>query len=168
MSLSMYQACVPVFVQRLSALAKILDKAAAHAEARKIDPAALLNARLFPDMFPLVRQVQLATDFAKGCAGRLAGVELPRYADEEKSFGELKQRIEKTLAFLKGLSAAQIDGTEDKEITFPIAGTPTTFKGQQYLLHSAMPNFYFHVTTAYAILRHNGVEIGKRDFTASS
>jgi len=168
MSLSMYQACVPVFVQRLSALAKILDKAAAHAEARKIDPAALLNARLFPDMFPLVRQVQLATDFAKGCAGRLAGVELPRYADEEKSFGELKQRIEKTLAFLKGLSAAQIDGTEEKEITFPIAGTPTTFKGQQYLLHSAMPNFYFHVTTAYAILRHNGVEIGKRDFTASS
>jgi hypothetical protein len=167
MTLSMYQASVPVFVRILSAQALTLDKAAAHAAARKIDPAALLQARLFPDMFPLVRQVQIAADFAKGGAGRLAGVELPTFPDDEKSFEELRARIEKTLAFLKGLMPAQIDGSEEKEITFPIAGKPVTFKGQPYLLQSVLPNFFFHVTTAYAILRHNGVEIGKRDFSGN-
>ncbi len=168
MSISMYQVSVPVFIQMLSALAKILDKAGAHAEMRKIDPQALLGARLFPDMFPFARQVQLATDFAKGCAARLAGAEVPRYADEEKSFAELKQRIDKTLAFLKQFTPAQIDGSEEREIALNIAGKPVAFKGQQYLLSSAMPNFYFHVTTAYAILRHNGIEVGKRDYMGTN
>jgi hypothetical protein len=168
MSLSMYQASVPVFVQLLSALNKILDKAAAHAAARKIEPSVLLNTRLFPDMFPFVRQVQVAADFAKNCAGRLAGVEPPKHPDDEKTFEELKARLEKTIAFIKTLTPAQIDGSEDKEITFPVAGKPTTFKGQQYLLNSAMPNFYFHVAAAYSILRANGIDVGKRDFMGTS
>lgn len=168
MSLSMYQASVPVFVQALTALDKILDKAMAHAAARKIDPQALLTARLFPDMFPLARQVMVAADFAKNTAGRLAGVELPKYADDEKSFEELKARIAKALAFVNEFKPAQIDGSEAREITIPIGGNPRTFKGQEYLLGFALPNFYFHLTTAYAILRHNGVEIGKRDFLGAA
>ena len=164
MSLSMYQASVPVFLRMLSNLTIVLDKTMAHVAARKLEPAALLGARLYPDMFPLIRQVQLAADFAKNSAARLAGVELPKFADTETSFEELKERIAKTTEFLKTLKPAQIDGTEEKEITFPVAGQPTTFKGQQYLFNSALPNFFFHLTTAYAILRHNGVELGKRDF----
>jgi uncharacterized protein len=167
MPLSMYQASVPAFVRMLTNLQAILDKAAAHVAARKIEPAVLLNTRLYPDMFPLVRQVQLAADFAKGAGGRLAGVELPKYPDSESSFDELKARIAKTIDFLKGLEPTRIDGSENKEITLPIGGESRTFKGQAYLINFALPNFYFHVTTAYAILRQCGVEIGKRDFIGS-
>jgi hypothetical protein len=164
MALSMYQASVPVFIRLVTALSGMLDKTAAHAEAKKIDPATFLGARLYPDMFPLVRQVQVAADFTKNCAGRLAGVELPKFPDTEASFEELKERLDKTLAFLKGLKPAQIDGSEDKDITLNIGGKEIKFTGQSYLLTNALPNFYFHLTTAYAILRHNGVDVGKRDF----
>jgi hypothetical protein len=164
MSLSMYQASVAVFLRMLANLAIVLDKTMAHVAAHKLEPEALLNARLYPDMFPFVRQVSLASDFAKNSTARLAGIDPPKFADTEKSFEELKQRIAKTTEFLKTLKPGQIDGTEEKEITFPVAGQPTTFTGQRYLLVSALPNFFFHLTTAYAILRHNGVELGKRDF----
>jgi hypothetical protein len=164
MPISMYQASVPVFLRMLGNLDAVLDKAIAHVAARKLDASALLNARLYPDMYPLVRQVQLACDFAKNTSARLAGVELPKFADTETSFGELKARIATTVEFLNTLQAGQIDGTEEKEITYLVAGQPTTFKGQQYLFRSGFPNFFFHVTTAYAILRNNGVELGKRDF----
>jgi uncharacterized protein len=164
MSLTMYQASVPPFLQMLSSLAAILEKGEAHALARKIEPSVLLNTRLTPDMFPLVRQVQLVTDFAKGAAGRLAGVELPKYDDTETSFTQLKARIAKTVDFLHSLKPSQIDGSESREITIPIGGQPHKFTGQNYLLRFALPNFYFHHTTAYAILRQCGVDIGKRDF----
>ena len=164
MPLSMYQASVPVYTRLLTALDAILDKAAAYAESKKIAPDALLTARLFPDMFTFTKQVQLATDFAKGPASRIAGIEIPKYADEEKTFEELKARIAKTLAYLKTIKPGQIDGSEDKEITFPVGGKPMTLTGTSYLLGMAMPNFYFHLTTAYNILRHNGVELGKLDF----
>jgi len=164
MSLSMYQASVPAFLQMLNSLSAILEKAEAHALSRKIEPSVLLNTRLTPDMFPLVRQVQLVTDFAKGAAGRLAGVELPKYDDTETSFAELKARIAKTADFLHSLKPAQIDGSETREITIPIGGQPYKFTGQNYLIKFALPNFYFHHTTAYAILRQCGVEIGKRDY----
>ena len=168
MTMSMYQASVPVFMQMLGALSAVLDKASAHTAARKIDPAALLQARLYPDMFPFTRQVQLACDFAKNSTARLAGVEAPKMPDDEKSFDELRARVAKTLAYLKTLKPEQIDGSEEREVTIPIAGQPTTFKGQRYLLGSALPNFFFHVTTAYDLLRHNGVEIGKRDFIGAA
>jgi uncharacterized protein len=164
MSLSMYQASVPVFVQMLGALAKVLDKAEAHATAKKIDPAVLLASRLAPDMFPLTRQVQLACDFAKGATARLADVEVPSWGDDEKTFGELKERTKKTLDFVQGFKPAQIDGSEEREIVLKMARGPMTFNGQTYLLHFLLPNLYFHMTAAYAILRHNGVELGKRDF----
>ena len=164
MSLSMSQAFIPPTLRQLAALDAILDKAAAHAAARKIDPAVLLATRLFPDMFPLVRQVQLTTDFAKGPAARLAGLEPPKYEDTEASFADLKARVAKTVAYLKGLKPEQIDGSETRDITIPIGGQPRTFKGQPYLVDFAIPNLYFHMTTAYAILRSCGVEIGKRDF----
>ncbi len=164
MSISMYQASVPPFLQMLASLSAILDKAAVHAAARKIEPSVLLNTRLTPDMFPLVRQVQLAADFAKGAAGRLAGVELPKFPDEETSFAELTARIAKTVDFIETLKPAQIDGSEGREITIPIGGQPYKFTGQNYLIRFALPNFYFHHTTAYAILRQCGVEIGKRDY----
>jgi hypothetical protein len=167
MTLSMYQASVPVFSQMLKALSGVLDKAEAHATAKKIDPAALLNARLFPDMFALTRQVQLASDFAKGPAARLAGLTAPSFEDTESTFPELKARIEKTLAFLGTLKPEQIDGSEGREITIKLRDKLVTFAGQTYLIHFALPHFYFHVTTAYDILRHNGVEIGKRDFIGS-
>jgi len=165
MTISMYQASVPVFVQFLTGLSAVLDKAAAHAEARKIDPAVLLNTRLYPDMFPLVRQVRAATDHAVNAGGRLAGAELPTFANTEASIPELKERIAKAIEFLKGLQAGQIDGSEDKEIkiTFP-SGATREFTGQTLLVNQALPNFYFHCTTAYDILRHCGVELGKRDF----
>ncbi|MBC7944027.1 MAG: DUF1993 domain-containing protein [Burkholderiales bacterium] len=164
MTLSMYQASVPVFVRMLGNLFAILDKAMAHAEARKIDPAVLLNARLFPDMLPLAKQIQIAADFAKGTSARLGGVEVPKYEDNEASFAEFQARIRKTLEFVQSLSAAQIDGSEEREINITVGGNPMSFKGMEYLLNFALPNFYFHMTTAYNILRHNGVEIGKRDF----
>jgi hypothetical protein len=164
MSLSMYHASVPVFRQLLSALATIIDKAAAHAEAKKIDPSVFTNARLIPDMLPFTRQVMIATDHAKGASARLAGVELPKFEDTETTFAELKARVQKTLDFIGGLKPAQFDGSEARDITITLQAGPQTFKGQAYLLHFAMPNFYFHVTTAYDILRQAGVEIGKRDF----
>lgn len=164
MQLSMYQASVPVFTQGLTSLSSILAKAAAHAEARGIAPAELLDARLAPDMFPLMRQVQIADYFAKSAPARLAGQEVPRVDDDEASFDELQRRIATTLEMLGGYTAAQIDGSEDREFTLPIPGQPMTLKGLPYLVHFALPNFWFHVTTAYAILRHRGVEIGKRDF----
>jgi hypothetical protein len=167
MPLSMYQASVPCFIQLLTSLSGILERAAAYADRRKIDPAVLLNTRLYPDMFPLIYQVQLATDFAKGPAARLAGIEVPMFADTERSFEELAQRLKKTIDFLKKLKPEQIDGSEAREITIQVAGQKMTFEGQPYLLHFALPNFYFHVTIAYAILRHCGLEIGKRDLIGS-
>ena len=164
MTISMYQASVPVFVRMLGNLSAILDKAAQHAAQRKIEPSVLLNTRLFPDMFPLLRQVQLTADFAKGTTARLAGAEVPKFPDTETTFEDLKARIARTVEFVKSFKPAQIDGSEAREITIPIGGQPHTFKGQGYLLHQAMPNFYFHATTTYAILRHCGVEVGKRDF----
>jgi hypothetical protein len=164
MTLSMYQASVPVFIRGLQNLSSVLDKAAAHAEAKKIDPAVFINARLAPDMIPLARQIQIATDTVKGGAARLAGVENPSYADTETTFPELKERLAKTIAFLKTVPAAQIDGSEEKTIVLKVGGNDLTFPGQAYLLHFVIPNLFFHVTVAYAILRHNGVELGKRDF----
>jgi len=164
MSISMYQVSVPVFVRMLGNLRAILEKGAAYAEAKKFKPEVLLNSRLSPDMFPLTRQVQIATDQAKGCSARLAGVEVPKFEDNEASFEELYARIDKTLAFLKTLKPEQIDGSEGKDITLPSPRGPMEFKGQPYLLFFVHPNLYFHCTTAYAILRHNGVEVGKMDF----
>jgi hypothetical protein len=164
MSISMYQASAPRFANALSNLSAILAKAKAHAEAKKIDEQVLTSSRLFPDMFALARQVQIACDSAKGAVARLAGVEIPKHEDTEKTFDELRERIAKTLAFIASVKAAQVDGSEDKEIVLKLQGKDVPFKGMQYLLGFAWPNFYFHVTTAYAILRHNGVEVGKRDF----
>ncbi|MFL5349638.1 MAG: DUF1993 family protein [Hyalangium sp.] len=165
MSLSMYQASIPVFVRMLNNLSAILGKAAAHAEAKKIDPSVFIRDRLAPDMLPLSFQVQTASDMAKGCAARLAGIQPPSFPDTEATFPELKERVAKTLAFLQTVSAAQIDGSEDRNITLrPGGGREYRFVGQSYLLTFVLPNFYFHITTAYNILRHNGVELGKQDF----
>jgi hypothetical protein len=164
MTISMYQASVPVFMRMLTNLNGILSKGAAHAQAKKIDESVLLNARLSPDMFPLTKQVHIATDFARGTAARLAGTEMPVYEDNEKTFAELMARVERTLEYLQTLKAAQIDGSEAREIVRPIRGEPKKFTGINYLLQFALPNFYFHLTTAYAILRHNGIELGKMDF----
>ena len=168
MSISMYAASVPVMKQMLSGLSNCLTKAAASAEARKFDPAVLVNSRLAPDMFNLARQVQIATDGAKGGVSRLAGVEIPKYEDTETTIAELQARIEKTLAFLDSIPEASIDGTDDKDITITVAKQDMHFKGKDYLLHWVLPNFFFHVTTAYAILRHNGVDVGKRDYLRRS
>jgi hypothetical protein len=164
MSISMYLASVPPFLRALTNLRAILEKAAAHAEARKITPSVLVNARLYPDMFPLLRQVQIATDNAKGAVSRLADMDPPKYEDNESTFSELVERIDKTIAFLHTIKPEQIDGSEDKTITLSMRDKTLTFKGMSYLLDYVLPNFYFHVVTAYAILRHNGVEIGKQDF----
>lgn len=164
MAISMFQASVPVFQRQLGALGKVLDKASAHFAARKVADAVLLQTRLYPDMLPLAKQVQIAADFAKSTPARLSGSDIPKYEDTEASLADLKARIDKTLAYVATFKPAQIDGSEDREITLQIAGSPMTFKGEAFLLHFAMPNFYFHATTAYAILRHSGVEIGKRDF----
>jgi hypothetical protein len=160
----MYQASIPVFRQKLDCLAAILKKAEAHAAEKKIDPSVLLQTRLFPDMFPLVRQVQITADTAKGGAANLAGVEAPRFEDVETTFAELADRIQRTQRYIGGFRPEQIDDTEDKDINVTLGGHKITFKGRQYLLGFVMPNFYFHLTTAYAILRHSGVEVGKRDF----
>ncbi|RZI40871.1 DUF1993 domain-containing protein [Herbaspirillum sp. HC18] len=169
MTISMYAASVPVCRQMLNSLSGILNKAEAHATARKIDPNALLQARLFPDMFPLTRQVQIASDFAKGISARLAGIDVPSWEDNEKTFDELRARITKTLEFINGIHPNLIDGSEGREIVIH-PGTPheRKFNGQAYLLHYGMPQFFFHVTTAYAILRHNGVELGKRDYMGAA
>jgi len=164
MTISMYQASVPVITRSLTNLRTLLEKAAAHAEANKIDPLVLLNARLFPDMFPLVRQVQIATDMAKGGASRLAGAEVPKYEDNEASFAELIARINKAITLLETFKPAQINGSEDRDITVPMRDRNLRFKGLPYLLDYVLPNIYFHVTTTYAILRHNGVVLGKGDF----
>lgn len=165
MSLSMYAASVPVFRQMLGSLDGLLSKAEAHATGKKIDPDALLHARLFPDMFPLARQVQIACDFARSVPARLAGVDVPAYEDVERTFPELRARVAKTLAFIDGLDAASFEGSEQREIVLR-PGTPKerTISGQAYLLGYGLPQFFFHVTTAYSLLRHNGVEVGKKDF----
>jgi hypothetical protein len=164
MNISMYQASAPRFANTLKNLSAILDKAQAYCEAKKYDPAALISYRLFPDMFQLSRQVQVACDTAKGAMARLAAVEIPKHEDTEKTFPELKERIAQTLAFIQTIKPAQVDGSEDKQIVMKRPSGDVTFTGMQFLLGHAYPNFYFHVTTAYNILRHNGVEIGKRDF----
>lgn len=164
MSTTMHQASVPAFVQMLTALDGILGKAEAHCAARKIDPAVVAAWRLAPDMFPLSRQVQIACDFAKGATARLAGIEVPSWPDTETTLGELRARIAKTIAYVKGFPAAEIDGSEMRDINLKVGGQPMQFKGAPYLRHFVLPNFYFHATTAYAILRHVGVEVGKRDF----
>ncbi len=167
MSLTLYQASVPQFLRMLANLKGILEKAAAHAAARKIDDSVLLNSRLFPDMFPLTRQVQIASDFARGTAARLSGVEPPAIEDKEQTFAELVARVEGAIAYVKTLPAAKFEGAETRQITRKIRGVEKSFAGVDYLLQYSLPNFYFHLTTAYAILRHNGVEIGKGDFVGS-
>ncbi|AUX23928.1 hypothetical protein SOCEGT47_044580 [Sorangium cellulosum] len=164
MAISMYQASIPVLVRMLGNLSAILKKAVAYAEAKKIEPRVLLDARLAPDMFPLTRQVQIASDTAKGCGARLAGIDVPKYEDNEASFDELQARIAKTIAFLNGLRPEQLDGSEDRDVTIPTRDQPLQLKGLPYLQHFVLPNLYFHVTTAYAILRHNGLDIGKIDY----
>jgi hypothetical protein len=165
MSHSLYAASVPVFRQLLGSLAAVLEKAEAHAQERRIEPNALLQARLYPDMFPLAMQVQIATDFAKGASARLAGVEPPRYEDGERTFAELQQRISKTLGFIDSLKQADVEAGATRPITHGSGERARHFDdGARYLTHFALPQFFFHVTTAYAILRHNGVPIGKKDF----
>ncbi len=164
MTLSMYQAGIPVAIRFLNNLSAIIDKAAAHCTARNIDQSVLVNFRLAPDMLPFSRQVQIASDIVKGGAARLAGVEVPSYEDNEASFDDLKARIAKTVAFLQTFTPAQIDGTEGKEIILKGRTGDRKFTGIDYLTNFVMPNLFFHTTTAYAILRHNGIEIGKKDF----
>ena len=165
MTVSMYSVSVPVFIQHLNGLSAVLDKAEAWAAARKVNEADLLNMRLSPDMFALVRQVRAATDHAANAAGRLSGKELLKFANDETTIAQLKERVAKTIEYLKGMKPGDIDGTEDKDIsiTFP-NGNTRQFKGQGLLLGNSLPNFYFHATTAYDIVRQCGVEIGKRDF----
>jgi uncharacterized protein len=164
MPLSMFQASVPAFAQTLDALDGVLGKGQAHAVARKFDPAVLVAARLAPDMFPLSTQVQIACDFAKGASARLAGLEVPSWPDQEKTFEGLRARVGKTADYVRSFKPADIDGSEDREVTISVAGKPISLRGQPYLIHFVLPNLYFHATTTYAILRHNGVELGKRDF----
>ena len=164
MTISMYQASVPRFVNILGNLSNILDKAQAHVEAKKLDTATLTNYRLDPDMLPMQVQVQIACDTAKGVVARLAGIDIPVFEDNEKTLPDLKARVAKTIAFIQSITPAQVDGTEDKAIVTKRGDKETHYKGMQFLLGHATPNFYFHISMAYAILRHNGVEIGKRDF----
>lgn len=160
----MYEASVPAFIHSLGNLKAILQKGAAHAEARKFDPTVLVNSRLFPDMLALARQVQIASDAAKGAAARLSATEPPKFADTETTMPELLARIDKTVDYLKGFKPAQIDGSEDRNIVLKTPRGDLSLTGLAYLRHWALPNFYFHVTTAYNLLRHNGVEIGKADY----
>jgi hypothetical protein len=169
MTISMSSASLPVYKTMLDNLNHFLDKAQAHAEARKFDPAALLQYRLAPDMLPFTRQIQLACDHAKNGVARMSGVEAPKFEDNESTFAELKARIRKTQDYLATVPADRLDGTEDKDITFPVGRESTrTMKGEAYLKHWSLPNFFFHVTTAYIILRHNGVDLGKKDFLAGA
>jgi len=164
MTISMYQASVPLLIRMLTNLKGILEKGLAHAQAKKIDEAVFLNARLYPDMFALTRQVQIAADFARATGARLAGQEPPGYEDNEKTFAELISRVERSIEYLRTVTPGMIDGSEAREIIRPIRGEPKKFTGIGYLLQFALPNFFFHTTTAYAILRHGGVELGKNDF----
>lgn len=168
MTISMYKASVPTFIRMLDNLAAILEKAAAHAEAKKIDPAVLVGSRLFPDMFPLVKQVQIATDAAKGGAARLAGLEPPAFEDNEATFADLVARVRKTVAYLQTLEPGQIDGSEDRTVTWKTRTATKSMQGMPYLLNHVLPNLYFHITTTHGILRHNGVEIGKGDYLGRS
>lgn len=160
----MYQASVPKFITILSNLSKILTKGELYAKEKKFSPDVLVNARLAPDMFPFSRQVQIATDTAKGCAARLAGIEVPKFPDVETSITELQTRIEKVIEFLQTVSADMVDGSETREINLKVGPRELKFNGQDYLLNFVIPNIYFHVTVAYAILRHNGVDVGKTDY----
>ena len=160
----MYALSAPVFVRMLGNLSAVLDKGAAYAAARKIEPTVLVNARLFPDMFPLSSQVRIAGDFAKGAVARLTGSEPPKYEDNESTFDELKARIAKTVAYVEEFRPEQFEGAETRMVTLKLRGEDRSFDGLTYLANLVLPNFYFHVTTAYDILRHNGVELGKRDF----
>jgi len=164
MTISMYSASVPYFIRMLGNLKAILEKGAAHAAARKFDPSVLFNSRLAPDMLPLVRQVQIASDNAKGCPARLAGIDAPKFEDNETTYAQLIERVDKTLAFLKSLKPSQVDGSEGRDIVLKFPNSTFNFKGQAYLSFFAIPNFTFHIVTAYNILRHNGVELGKADF----
>ena len=164
MPITMHSASVPVFVRLLGNLLNWLDKAEAHAVAKKFDAGVYLGTRLAPDMLPLTKQIQIACDGAKFGVARLAGVEAPKFDDTEASIDELRERIRKTISFVQSVSAAQLDGTEDKDVVIPRRDGSMTLKGEAYLTTFAMPNFYFHITTAYALLRHNGVELGKMDF----
>lgn len=164
MAISMFQASVPLLSRMLGNLANCLDKAAKHCEDKKIDPEALLKARLYPDMFHLIKQVQVATDMAKGGVARLAGQEPPAYEDNEKTFADLAARIQKTIAFIDAFQPGQIDGSEEKDITLKMRSGEMNFKGLPYLQGFVYGNVYFHITTVYAILRHNGVDVGKRDY----
>jgi len=164
MSISMYQASLPVLIRGLTNLQAILGKAQAHAAAKQIEPSVFTNARLAPDMLPLVRQIYIVSDTAKGCAARLAGVEPPKFEDVEQTFDELQSRLQKTIDYLKEFNAAQIDGSESRAITLKMRSGPLEFTGLSYLFGFVLPNFYFHITTAYGILRHNGVELGKLDY----
>jgi len=168
MPATMYSFSIPVFRKSLTNLSAILDKAAAHAQERKIDPAALLDARLYPDMLTFTRQIQLATDFAKGAAARLAGDAPPKFDDVEVGFAQLKERIARTIALLDSVGPERFNGSEERQIELKTATRTLTFSGLDFLAHFALPNFFFHVTTAYAILRHNGVPIGKDDFLGRS
>lgn len=167
MSVSMYQISVPVFARMLSNLAAILEKAAAHCTEKKIDPVTLISFRLYPNMFALVRQVQVAADAAKNASAYLAGVEPPRFENTEQTFAELIERVNKTIDYVNSFTPAQIDGSEEKGISITRGETTVTYRGQDYLLNRALPNMYFHITTAYDILRHNGVELGKKDYLGS-
>jgi uncharacterized protein len=168
MSITLFQASVPVFQQQLKALRNCLVKAEAHAQALKVEPAVMLNARLYPNMFALVRQVQLSSDFAKGPIARLRGQDPPKYEDNETSFAELYARIDKTLGYLDAVKPGEIDGQEGRLVEFKAGGQQRSFTGLDYLLHYALPNFFFHMTTAYALMRHNGVELGKKDYMGQS
>lgn len=164
MTLSMYLASVPRLTNALNNLGNLLDKAQVHVDARKLDETAITQFRLYPDMLNMTRQVQIASDTAKGVVARLAGVEIPVYEDNERSLADLKARIAKTVAFIQTIGAEQVDGTEDKDIVIKRGERETHYKGMQFLLGHALPNVYFHITTTYCILRHNGVEVGKRDY----
>ena len=164
MQISMFKISVPVFIQFLTAQSDCIDKAAAYAEAKKVEPAVLLNTRLAPDMFPLVRQVRAATDHAINACGRLAGADPPSFSNTETTIPELKDRIAKTIDYVKGFKPAQIDGTEDKDITIKLGSGERKFTGHGLLLNFILPNFLFHCTTAYDLMRHCGIELAKRDF----
>ncbi|CAG1018844.1 hypothetical protein BURC_03666 [Burkholderiaceae bacterium] len=164
MSISMHSASVPVFVRMLGNLLDWLDKAEAHAAAKKFDASVLLGTRLAPDMLPFTKQIQIACDAAKFGVARLAGAEAPKFEDNEATLEELRERVRKTIAYVRSVPASQIDGTEDKDVVVPRRDGSLTLKGEPYLKHFVLPNFYFHITTAYALLRHNGVELGKGDY----
>jgi hypothetical protein len=165
MTISMHSACAPIFVKTLGNMLVWLDKAQAHAETRKFDTANYLGQRLAPDMLPFTRQIQIATDAAKGCMARLAGVEMPKWDDTEASFDQLRERVRKCIDYVQTFSAAQIDGSEQRAIVIPMrSGDPLKLDGESFMKHYALPNFFFHSTAAYLLLRHNGVDLGKGDF----